>query len=194
MSMSAPANVIDEPLETFSIEDVRQLRDSFGSFATGVVIVTTSHAGEHIGATVSSFNSVSLSPPLVSFCIARNAKAVNIWNTVDAFAVSVLANNQADLSTRFARSHGDKWSGVSKRQAKHVDAPLIDGALMWFECQTYARYDGGDHVVVLGRVVEATRSRVAAAPLVFFGGTYRHLAPRTQDEPVLPDAMWPHGW
>lgn len=184
-----------DPFDPVSIEDGRQLRDSFGSFATGVVIVTTSHAGEHIGATVSSFNSVSLSPPLVSFCIARSAKAADIWNIVDTFAVSVLANSQADLSTRFARSLGDKWTGVSIRPARLIDAPLIDGALTWFECETFARFDGGDHVVIVGRVVGATRNRAAGSgPLLFFGGAYRHLAPRTEEEPVLPDAMWPHGW
>jgi flavin reductase (DIM6/NTAB) family NADH-FMN oxidoreductase RutF len=195
MGMSAIATLMAEPSQKMMIEDGRQLRDSFGSFATGVVIVTATCRGERIGSTISSFNSVSLNPPLVSFCIARNAKAIDIWRETASFAVSVLAHDQAELSTRFARSLGDKWTGVSTRRATCIDAELIDGALMWFECETYARYDGGDHIVILGRVVEAMRNASAtSAPLLFFGGAYRHLAARTQDEPILPDAMWPHAW
>ncbi|WP_187968465.1 flavin reductase family protein [Aquibium microcysteis] len=175
------------------IDDTRQLRDAFGRFTTGIVIVTTDVGGERIGATVSSFNSVSLAPPLVSFCIARNARAMAAWETAPGFAVSVLSRTQSHLSTQFARSLGDKWSGVGTRPASCVDAPLIEGALMWFECETYARYDGGDHLIILGRVVAAEAGR-SVEPLLFFGGAYRHLAPRMEHEHVSRDDMWLHAW
>lgn len=180
--------------EHLSVDSARILRDAFGTFATGVVIVTANHAGERLGATVSSFNSVSLDPPLISFSIARNAKAVHGWNNVNQFAVSVLAQSQADLSTRFARSLGDKWTGVSTFLAGSIDARLISGALLWFECEVYNRYDGGDHIMILGRVVAAMRNSEAAAPLLFFGGAYRSVAPHTQGDRVPDEAMWLHGW
>lgn len=171
------------------------MRDAFGRFATGIVIVTTQWGGERIGATVSSFNSVSLSPPLVSFCIARSAHAIDVWENTPSFGISVLARDQAELSTRFARSLSDKWAGVATRPAARVPAPLIDGALMWLECQAYARYDGGDHVILLGRVVAATvNNHVAQEPLLFYGAAYRHLAPKTPQEKIPDNAMWLHGW
>ncbi|OJY38910.1 MAG: hypothetical protein BGP06_04820 [Rhizobiales bacterium 65-9] len=177
------------------MDDARQLRNAFGSFATGVAIVTALSAGERIGATVSSFNSVSLAPPLVSFSIARNAKAFQAWESAPTFGVSILSTAQADLSTRFARSLGDKWTGVSLLPASRIDAPLVDGALMWFECEAYGRHDGGDHLILIGRVLAARRNCSAnPAPLVFFGGAYRHLAPPRGSEFLTQDAMWLHGW
>lgn len=178
-----------------AVHDTRELRNAFGSFATGVAIVTALHDGERIGATVSSFNSVSLTPPLISFSIARDAKAFHAWEGTPTFCASILSTEQADLSTRFARSLGDKWTGVSLLPGCKVDAPLIDGAIMWFECEAYGRHDGGDHLILIGRVLAARRNHAAnPAPLVFFGGGYRHLAPPRDSEFLLQDAMWPHGW
>lgn len=184
-----------QPARAVDVSDGRQLRDAFSRFATGVVIVTTSFEGEKVGATISSFNTVSLAPPLISFCIARSSKALDIWNSTPGFAVNVLDSHQSELSTRFARSMGDKWTGVSTRRASTIEAPLIEGAVMWFECEVYARYDGGDHVILLGRVTAAEYGRTASPdPLLFFGGGYRHLAARKAEERSRDDAMWLHGW
>nr|WP_292382937.1 flavin reductase family protein [Mesorhizobium sp.] len=178
-----------------TLEDGRELRNAFATFATGVAIVTTCFGDEMIGATVSSFNSVSLVPPLVSFSIARTARALEAWNATDRFGVSILARAQSELSSRFARSMADKWSGVEIREANVINVPLIGGALMWFECEVYARYDGGDHIILLGRVLAATRNSEAGTdPLLFHGGTYRHLAPPVGSETIPDNAMWPHGW
>lgn len=195
--MNALANPVrqSDAVDECAVHDPRELRSAFGSFATGVAIVTALHDGERIGATVSSFNSVSLAPPLVSFSIARDARAFHAWEATPTFGVSILSTDQADVSARFARSLGDKWTGVSLQPGCKVDAPLIDGAIMWFECETYGRHDGGDHIILIGRVLAARRNRAAnPAPLVFFGGGYRHLAPPRGSEFLLQDAMWPHGW
>lgn len=193
-ALATPVRQLDA-FEEHAVDDARQLRNAFGSFATGVAIVTALYEGERIGATVSSFNSVSLAPPLVSFSIARNAKAFQAWETTPTFCVSILSSDQADLSTRFARSLGDKWTGVSLLPAQTVDAPLIDGAIMWFECEAYGRHDGGDHLILIGRVLAARRNCAAnPGPLVFFGGGYRHLAHPRGSEILLQEAMWPHGW
>lgn len=194
MALAALSAVPGQPDPAVDVADTRQLRDAFGHFATGIVIVTTQFGGERIGATVSSFNSVSLEPPLVSFCIARNARAIEAWASTPGFAVSVLARDQADLSTRFARSLGDKWSNVPTRPAAQIAAPLIQGAIAWFECETHARYDGGDHVIMLGRVLAASRPATHGEPLLFFNGKYRHIAPQGPNDRQPENAMWYHAW
>ncbi|MGF7161849.1 flavin reductase (DIM6/NTAB) family NADH-FMN oxidoreductase RutF [Rhodoligotrophos appendicifer] len=181
------------PSEPLSVENGHQLRDAFGLFATGVVIVTAMDGTERLGATVSSFTSVSLDPPLISFSLARTAKSFAAWNRVSEFAVSVLAETQSDLSTRFARSLGDKWTGVGVEPARAIRADLISGSLLWLECKVYSRCDGGDHVIILGELLAMARADSAARPLLFYGGAYRHLS--DADREMVPEsALWLHGW
>jgi flavin reductase (DIM6/NTAB) family NADH-FMN oxidoreductase RutF len=156
----------------------RQLRDAFGLFPTGVAIITsTTASGERLGATVSSFNSVSLDPPLVLFSLAKAAKSHAQWSNVSHYAISVLHEGQADISTRFARPLSEKWEGLAADLGSASNAPLIPDALVWFECEAYAHYEGGDHTIFVGRVVglevqPATNYRA----LVFFNGGYRQVA------------------
>ncbi|HWL42123.1 MAG TPA: flavin reductase family protein [Ilumatobacter sp.] len=166
MSGSAPAGLADDP--------ARALRRSLGCFATGVTIVTAAgRAGEPpIGMTVSSFNSVSLDPPLVLFSIADNARSLEALSEAPAYAVNVLAADHVDLSNRFARPSEAKWDGVDYEPG-HLGVPCLPGALAAFECRPYATYDGGDHVIFVGEVV-AHRSLPDAQPLVFYRGAY-HL-------------------
>jgi flavin reductase (DIM6/NTAB) family NADH-FMN oxidoreductase RutF len=180
---------------TFAVDSGPQLRDAFGAFATGVVVVTADYGGERLGITVSSFNTVSLAPPLISFSIAWTLKSIHAWSEVKEFGVSVLSENQPDISTRFAKSLANKWAGVSVFPAQNVSAQLVSGALMWFECKVFDRYDGGDHAIIIGTVVSAARNlEVEAAPLVFFGGAYRRLVPDREQRIVPHDALWLHGW
>lgn len=159
------------------IIDTRKFRDVLGRFATGVAVVTAETEGVRLSVTVSSFNSVSLSPPLVLFSIAKSALSFDLWQRTEHFAVTVLSEQQQDISNRFGRAGNDKWSGVAVERGVY-GSPLIQNGLAYFECDVYARYDGGDHLIVVGRVLEFSANDIdpAAKPLVFYGGKYRQLA------------------
>lgn len=173
----------------------RQLRDAFGTFATGVTIVTADCEGERLGSTISSFNSVSIDPPLVLFSIAYAARAFPTWGKVSAFAVNVLALTQRKLSAQFATPMTDKWAGVETIAGSATGAPLISGALASLECEVYRRYEGGDHEIILGRVLAVTRPVAGAKePLLFYSGTYRKLYPETADHLSQEEIAWIHGW
>ena len=169
-------------------------RKALGLFPTGVAIVSARHGdGQLLGMTVSSFNSVSLEPPLVLFAVARKAASFDSWMSVEKFGVSVLARTQDDLSSRFARSQGEKWALVRPIFGEH-DVPLMPGALAAFECARYAVYDGGDHEIFVGRVLSLRALPAATAePLVFFGGRYCGIG-RPNAELNEMDGMLLHGW
>jgi flavin reductase (DIM6/NTAB) family NADH-FMN oxidoreductase RutF len=158
----------------FSSQD---FREALGFFATGIAVVTAvTGDGDRIGATVSSFNSVSLDPPLVLFSMARSSRAFAAWQEVGHFAVNVLAEHQDATSTKFARALADKWDGV-RHVAGANGAPLLADSLAAFECARYANYDGGDHVIIVGRVLSVRlRKHPDAVPLIFFRSKYRRLA------------------
>jgi flavin reductase (DIM6/NTAB) family NADH-FMN oxidoreductase RutF len=180
----------------------RDFRNALGLFATGVVVVTSAVNGgvsggdrdEYLGATISSFSSVSLDPPLILFSIGRHSKAFAAWQSIDAFAVNVLGENQSDVSTRFARPLTDKWEGVSTR-AGLQGVPLLSNALAWIECRSYAKYDGGDHLIIVGEVVALTAQlKEGARPLVFFSGRYRQLDSSSDISTPSDADQWLHGW
>lgn len=154
--------------------DARAFRQTLGAFATGVAVIAAEAAdGTLVGMTMSSFNSVSLDPPLVLFSVARTALSLPALRTAGAYGISVLAHDQQELSGRFARAQGEKWAGVAHLRG-HGGAPLLDGAAAHLECVPHAIHDGGDHEVFIARVVA---HRVAAAePLIFHAGRYRTLA------------------
>jgi flavin reductase (DIM6/NTAB) family NADH-FMN oxidoreductase RutF len=169
----------------------REFRDALGQFPTGVCIVTAEVEGTLLGSTVSSFNSVSLVPPLILFSLARSALAFPLWLKAKHFGVAVLAEGQADMSNRFARSGADKWSGLAPLRGKG-GVPLLRGSLVTFECETFAFYEGGDHEIVVGKVLSLTRTD--ATPLVFHAGRYQRLH---SDQPIATPAdidIWLHGW
>ena len=126
------------------IDAKRLYRNALALFPTGVAVITSvTPDGEKLGATVSSFTSVSLEPPLVLFSMARSASAISAWLGVDAFAVNVLDERQSEVSTRFARSRSAKWSGVIPLLSETTGAPLLPDALAWFECRTcWTRFRG----------------------------------------------------
>jgi flavin reductase (DIM6/NTAB) family NADH-FMN oxidoreductase RutF len=164
-----------------SADAKRLFRDALGMFPTGVAVVTSATPEGPLGATVSSFTSVSLEPPLVLFSMARSAKSFSAWERTGNFAVNILDEEQSSISTKFARSLSDKWTGLDPRISETTGAPLLPDALAWFECRTWARYDGGDHLIMVGEVISfAHRPKHDARPLVFFGSNYARLeAPRT---------------
>ena len=156
-------------------DEGKALRRALGSFATGVTIVTAPDTdGSPVGLTVSSFNSVSLKPPLVQWCLDRSARSLPCFLAASHFAVHVLTAEQSELSNRFAKSGADKYQGVTFRPGLG-NVPLLDEFAALFECATVHRYDGGDHVIFVGEVKRyESRDR---APLIFHGGRYARLAP-----------------
>ncbi len=174
--------------------DERRFRDALGVFATGVAVVTgLTESGERLGMTVNSFNSVSITPPLVLFSLARKARSFAAWTRIPRYAINILSQHQEELSNRFARPLADKWSGLLVLDGKS-GVPLLPNALAAFECEPFARYDGGDHEIFVARVIALRISpHKADPPLIFFGGRYRRLDEGFRDAPPR-DASIFAGW
>jgi flavin reductase (DIM6/NTAB) family NADH-FMN oxidoreductase RutF len=125
---------------------------ALSQFASGVAIVTTiDAAGKQRGLTVSSFSSVSLEPPLVQWSLSTSCNAHAVFIAASHFAVSILAEDQAELSTHFSRAVGDRFLGVDFERGLH-GLPLITGALAWLVCRSDKTCSGGDHSIFLGCV------------------------------------------
>ncbi len=148
-----------------------EFRAALGMFATGVTIVTARTAqGELVGLTANSFNSVSLSPPLVLWSLARAAGSMPSLSSGSHYAINILAADQKALAERFALKGADRWQGVAF-DIGASGAPLLTGAAAHFECFNRSRYEEGDHVIFVGEV-ERCSHRLGAAPLLFHGGKF----------------------
>ena len=174
--------------------DDRRLRNALGQFPTGVTIITSVTAsGERLGMTISSFSSLSLDPPLILFSIHRRANSFAAWQQVTHYAVNILNEAQEELSNRFALPKGEKWAGLTMHAGK-TGVPLLPNAMVTLECEPYGRYEGGDHEIFVGRVVEVHENLAKRGrPLVFSGGRYRQLAVGTAHAPPS-EANFLYGW
>lgn len=153
---------------TFS---ARHFRSALGMFATGVTIVTARSAnGACVGLTANSFNSVSLTPPLVLWSLARSAGAMPAFARGSHYAINILAAEQHELAERFASKHPDRFADVAYREGAG-GAPILEGAAAVFECFNRSQYEEGDHVIFVGEVEHCER-REGAKPLIFHGGQY----------------------
>jgi flavin reductase (DIM6/NTAB) family NADH-FMN oxidoreductase RutF/pimeloyl-ACP methyl ester carboxylesterase len=154
--------------------DARTLRDALGCFATGVTVVTAmTSEGTPLGLTANSFTSVSLDPPLLLVCIARSAGSAAALSGAAHFAVNVLQIGQQPASVRFAGRSGDRFAGTAWQKGQ-CGPPVLAGSLGAFECERYAVHDGGDHLILIGRVIRATFDP-RRDPLLYFRGKYRRL-------------------
>lgn len=154
--------------------DPRELRSALGRFATGIAVVMAKDEEGPIGVTVNSFSSVSLDPPLVLFSMSRSLRTLERLEKVSSYSVNILLDSQQEVSNRFARFTeqqfaNDDWESGS------TGAPRLTAAHATFECVPYAHYDGGDHVIFVGRVVHL-RAEGEGDPLLFYRGKYRVLA------------------
>lgn len=155
--------------------DPQALRQALGAFATGVTIVTTRDPeGRPVGLTANSFNSVSLSPPLVLWSLALNSQNLNAFRHAPTWVVHILAAGQEDLSSRFASRGADKFAGLTFEDGPG-GAPLLDGCAARFVCQSTFEYEGGDHAIFVGRVIDLVLS--PTAPLIFHAGRYGRVVP-----------------
>ena len=159
-------------MDSFSARD---FRTALGCFATGIAIMTAREPdGRFVGITVNSFSSVSLDPPLVSFCLDRNANSLNGFLSAAHFGVNVLSEGQEPLSAAFARSSGgDKFVGVDFTVGEN-GCPLLADCLTHLECIREAVHDAGDHLLVIGRVIRLGQ-RTEGRPLLYFRGRYARL-------------------
>lgn len=153
----------------------RDFRNALGNFATGIAIVTTRDAnGQPVGCTINSFASVSLEPPLVSFCLDRKAGTFTAFQTHSHFALHFLAANQEELSRRFAKTGEDRFGDLQPIQGLG-DVPVLPGCLAHFECSVFDRIDAGDHLLILGQV-EKLQAGADLPPLLYFRGRYAQLS------------------
>jgi 3-hydroxy-9,10-secoandrosta-1,3,5(10)-triene-9,17-dione monooxygenase reductase component len=158
----------------------RRFRSALGAFATGVTIVTTRDtAGRDVGLTANSFNSVSLTPPMVLWSLAKNARSLPAFAAATHFAVHVLAADQEELSLRFAARGSNKFAGLDLERGP-ADVPLLRGCSARFQCRTAFQHEGGDHVIFVGAVESFDQSE--RPPLIFHGGRYA-LAVQTEPQP-----------
>lgn len=165
-------------------------REALATFATGVTIVTTiDDAGNPVGVTASSFNSVSLDPPLILWSLAKNSLSRDAFSRSGHFAIHVLSASQEAMSGRFARRGDDKFAGVAWR-AGMLRSPILTDYAALFECRVRHEYEGGDHVILVGEVVAHDARDVA--PLIFHGGRYAERRPRPP-APSEPSVDIEHG-
>ena len=152
--------------------DQRDFRNALGAFPTGVCLITTlGPGGERAGLTVNSFSSVSLDPPMVLWSLARTATCAGVFRDAEYFAINVLAANDAQLSSHFAKAGADKFAAYANRFSGGLGGvPLLEGAVATFECHSRYRKYGGDHIILIG-VVERY-SHTDRKPLVFCRGSY----------------------
>lgn len=154
--------------------DARTFRDALGCFATGVTVVTAMCPdGTPIGLTANSFTSVSLDPPLLLVCIANGAGSAPFLRTADRFAVNLLQIGQQPTSNRFAGKGEDRFA-ATPWEAGEFGTPVLTGSLGSFECAREAVHDGGDHFILVGRVLKAI-FEPRRDPLLYFRGKYRKL-------------------
>ena len=153
----------------------RDFRDTVGCFATGITIITTIDAdGSPIGLTANSFSSLSLDPPLVLFCLDRKVASFDAFKAGGNFAVNILSTGQQDVSNRFAKSGPEKWDGVTF-DTWGTGSPILPGCLANMECNVSSISEGGDHVIVIGEVVQMERASADAMPLLYYRGSYSNL-------------------
>lgn len=168
------AGTIGTVTESVDSIDNDRFREVLGHFGSGVVVVTATVDGVPLGLTCQSFASVSLAPPLVSFCVTRTSRRYPRIRQTGRFCVNVLAEGQAGLSRAFGVDDPTGWAGVEWVQPAEADSPVLAGAHAWIDCRLEAELPAGDHTIVLGRVT-ALAADSSRQPLLFYRGQYHGL-------------------
>ncbi len=160
-----------EPMTDLALRKIR------GLFVSGVTAVTTTYEGRLRGVAVSAFSSVSLDPPLVLICVAKETSSQDMIAASGVFAVNVLSDDQEFLSDRFAARApivNDRFEGVPYHVAV-TGAPILEKSLAWYDCRVAATHDGGDHTIFVGRVEAMGFGDPARRPLVYYANRYARL-------------------
>jgi flavin reductase (DIM6/NTAB) family NADH-FMN oxidoreductase RutF len=155
--------------------DSREFRDALGCFATGVCVMTANPEGwKPFGLTANSFASVSLDPPLILWSLQNDSDMFEAWQNSSRFAVNILRSDQQAMSHLYAVK-GDHALSEEDFEIGVSGVPVLPETLATFECEIEAVHPGGDHVIIIGRVV-AMDNRDNGEPLLFCRGSYRELA------------------
>jgi flavin reductase (DIM6/NTAB) family NADH-FMN oxidoreductase RutF len=152
------------------------LRSVMSEFASGVTVVTADWQGISHAMTATAFCSVSLEPPLVLVCVGKSSRFHAAVTAAGSWAVSLLSADQGWIARHFSHRGRDlltQFSAVPHTAAPYSQAPLLSGSRGWLDCSTFALHDGGDHTIVVGRVVRASsESSTGGDPLTYHRGTY----------------------
>lgn len=168
--------------------DQAQFRRALGTFATGVTVITVQQGDQIHGMTANSFTSVSTDPPLVLFCVAKTTRMAGFIENAAGFAINILAAGQQLVSRQFAGARKEEAARTVLLERGPV-APLIDDCLVALSCRTDAIHEGGDHWIVVGRVIAIHEGkRQDEPPLVFYRSRYRDLL--LPPVPAAPPEAW----
>jgi len=158
------------PRATTRAFDATHFRKALSQFATGVTVITTRLAdGTLLGLTASSFNSVSLTPPLVLWSLSEQASSMPVFSGNSHYVINILGAEQAALAEQFSRKSVDRFDGVDYTLSR-TGQPVLKGVSAWFECHNRSRYPEGDHVIFVGEVEHCEVMPQAA--LVFHDGRF----------------------
>ncbi|MCM6772863.1 flavin reductase family protein [Nocardia sp. CDC159] len=157
--------------------DPRRFRNVLGQFCTGITVITTlDPEGAPAGFACQSFAALSLDPPLVLFCPTKGSRTWTAIERAGRFCVNVLAEDQRELCARFGSRDPDKFAEIPWRPSP-LKLPLLDNALATIECTVTTVVDGGDHHIVIGRVLSLSESTPSGRPLLFYRGQYTAIEP-----------------
>lgn len=163
--MIQPKNSIDET----------SFKSVLGGYVTGVTIVTTlDNNGNPHGFTANSFNSVSLNPPLISFCLHNSSSTLPHLNSSNKCTISILNDTHEHLAKHFAFFKGDKFADMTYDSSPLLQYPLIQNALGWLECEIINIHPAGDHFIFICQVVNLNRD-IAQKPLIYYSGNYNQI-------------------
>jgi flavin reductase len=157
------------------------LRHVMGHFVSSVTLITAVSDERLHAMTATAVSSVSLEPPLILFCVAKISRFHDAVLRAGAWAVSILTAEQEPLAHHFShrgRPLATQFDNVTYFSAPRSGAPVLSGCLAWLDCRTHGTYDGGDHTIVVGELLAASRSAAFAAPLAYYRGSY-NVGPRT---------------
>jgi flavin reductase (DIM6/NTAB) family NADH-FMN oxidoreductase RutF len=151
--------------------DSARYRQIMGHFCTGVTIITAMDDGEPVGLTAQSFTSLSLEPPLILFCPGLTSSTWPRIKSAGQFCVNILGEQQEAVCRTFAVSGADKFAETAWTPSDVTGAPVLDDVLAWVDCTLESEHDGGDHVIVVGRVVDLSLEQ-EGKPLLFYRGGF----------------------
>jgi flavin reductase (DIM6/NTAB) family NADH-FMN oxidoreductase RutF len=175
------------PIEINREVNPKGMRAVLSFYPTGVAIITSLHGEKPIGFVVGSFTSISLEPPLVGFFMATTSTSLPLVQEASFFCVNVLGANQGELSARFSSKVEDRFDGIEWRQARS-GAPILREAVAWLDCSVSQILEIGDHLLVVGRVIDLRATR-DVTPLVFHRGSYSTTDNQRNDLTPIRETM-----
>ncbi|MCP5369157.1 MAG: flavin reductase family protein [Rickettsiaceae bacterium] len=152
---------------------IDDFKHAVGKFPTGICIITTQYQNQPFGFTANSFVSVSLVPPLISFCLNKKALSLDAFEHSEYFIINILSEDQSDIASKFARSGIEKFVGMDYHVNNH-QIPIIPNNISFLECKHYKNFDCGDHIIFIGLVEKVTIDS-NKKPLLYYGRQYKGL-------------------